>query len=216
MASSQAARRLGRVGTEVAAFTTALRSSPDWGRAGSSRAPREPPEIGRTLLEECPASLVGLLGLVEQHRRVAGELLEPGESVRVGVESPLQEPNRGGALLEDLVRPADALRLELGEGDDRVDETHFEGLVRVVLAAQVPDLAGPLLADDPGEDPDAIAAVERADLRAGLAEDRVLRGDRQVADDMEDVAATDRIAVDEGNDRDRQGTDVALQIENVQ
>src|SRR5438093_4443978 len=173
-------------------------------------------EVRLALLEEGPAALLGLVGLVEEHRRVPCELLEAGQAVRVRVERPLQQADRRRALLEDLVGPAHPFGLQLGEWHDRVDEAHREGLPSVVLAAEVPDLARPLLPDGPGEEPDAEASVEAAHLRARLAEDRVLGRDREVAHDVEDVPAADRVAVDERDHRDRQRADEPLQVEDVE
>ena len=117
---------------------------------------------------------------------------------------------------EHLAAPGEGFRLEAGERDDGVDEAHGERLLGVVLAAQEPDLAGLLLADDAGEVGRAEAAVERADLRSGLAEAGVVGGDRQVADDVEDVAAADRVAGDHGDDRLGQAADFFLDVEDVE
>src|SRR5690606_33367467 len=64
--------------------------------------------------------------------------------------------------------------------------------------------------------PDAEAGVERADPRSDLPEDRVLRRDREVADHVQDVAAADSVAVDKGDDRDRQGADLTLEVQDVE
>ena len=86
----------------------------------------------------------------------------------------------------------------------------------LVAAAQEPDLLGLAVADQPREQPDPEPGVEAADLRADLAEDRVVAGDREVAHDLEDLAATDGVAVDERDDRDRQRPDLALEVEDVE
>ena len=83
----------------------------------------------------------------------------------------------------------------------------------VVLAAQEPDLARLLLADDARQVAGAVAAVEAADLRPGLPEARVVGGDREVADDVQHVAAADRVAGDHRDDRLRQAPDLHLQVE---
>ena len=62
----------------------------------------------------------------------------------------------------------------------------------------------------------AEAAVEAADARAGLAEDRVLGGDREVADEVEDVAAADRVAGDRGDDRLRRAAHLHVQVADVE
>ena len=62
----------------------------------------------------------------------------------------------------------------------------------------------------------AEAAVERADLRAGLAEARVVGGDRQVADEVQHVAAADRVAGDHRDDRLGQAADLDVQVGDVE
>jgi hypothetical protein len=70
----------------------------------------------------------------------------------------------------------------------------------VVLAAEEPDLLGLLEPDLAGEQVGAEAAVEAADLRAGLAEAGVVGGDGEVAHDVQDVAAADGPARHHGHD----------------
>ena len=177
---------------------------------------RELREVGLALLQERPRALVRLVGRVVEAGRVAGELLEPGQAVGRDEERRLEEADRGRAHLQDLVRPRDALGLEVGERHDLVDEAHLERLGGRVPAAQEPDLLGLLVAHEARQQPDPEARVERAHLRPDLAEDRVLAGDREVAHDVEDVAAADRVAVDERDDRDRQRADLALEVEHVE
>ena len=69
------------------------------------------------------------------------------------------------------------LGLELIERHDLVHHAHLVGLLGGVLLAEVPDLPRPLLPDQAGEVRRAEATVERADDRAGLPEDGVVRGD---------------------------------------
>ena len=64
--------------------------------------------------------------------------------------------------------------------------------------------------------PDAVAGIERADLRPGLAEARVVGGDGEVAHEMEDVPAADRVARDHGHDRLGQAPDLDLEVEHVE
>ena len=70
---------------------------------------------------------------------------------------------------------------------DGVHQAHVEGGLCVVDVAEVPDLPGLLLTDDASEQPRAVAAVEAADLRSGLAEASVVSGHRQVADPVRAV-----------------------------
>ena len=53
-------------------------------------------------------------------------------------------------------------------------------------------------------------------LRAGLAEARVVGGDRQVADDVQDVPAADRVAGDHRDDRLGQAPDLDVQVGDVE
>ena len=161
-------------------------------RCQTHGAARELREVRLALLEVGVAPLLRLLAHVEEQVGVVGELLDPGEPVLVGVEAGFQQAQREGGEGEHLAAPAERLILELGERDDRVDQPHLERLLCVVLAAQEPDLLGLLRPDQPRQDARAEAAVERADLGAGLAEARVVGGDRQVADDVQHVAAADR------------------------
>src|SRR3954454_20445748 len=76
------------------------------------RPPRELREVRPPLLHVGVAALLALLGHVEEHGGVAGELLHPREPVAVGVERSLQHPQREGREHEHLSRPLDRLRLE--------------------------------------------------------------------------------------------------------
>ncbi len=58
--------------------------------------------------------------------------------------------------------------------------------------------------------------IEGADPWPGLAEDGVLGRDREVADDVQHMAAADGVAVDERDDRDGQRPDETLEVEHVQ
>ena len=58
--------------------------------------------------------------------------------------------------------------------------------------------------------------VKRTDLRTGLAELRIVRRDREITDDMEDMTTADRIARHHRDDRLRQGSDLFLHIKDVQ
>ena len=79
-----------------------------------------------------------------------------------------------------------------------------------------PDLARLLVAHDARQLRGPEAGVEGADARAGLPEDRRLRGDREVADHVQHMPAADRVAVHEGDHRLRHRADVALQRQHVE
>src|SRR4029077_17926065 len=78
---------------------------------------------------------------------------------------------------------------------------HLERLGGGVAAAQKPDLARPLFADQPREIGGAPAGVAGAAPRPTLPEYRLLRGDRQVAHRRQHIAAADRIALHLGDHR---------------
>src|SRR3954467_2801146 len=181
-----------------------------------SRPPRELREVRAALLLVGLAPLLGLVGAVEQEVGVVGQLLDAGVAVLVGVEGRLDQAQREGRQLEHLATPRHGLLLEALERHDRVDQAHVERLPGVVLAAQHPDLLGLLGADQVAQQRGAQAAVPRADARAGLAEARVVGGDRQVAAEVQDVAAADREAGDLRDDRLGQPAHLDLQVGDVE
>ena len=86
-----------------------------------------------------------------------------------------------------------------------------------VLVAEEEDLAGELLADLAGEVRRPEAAVEGADVGVGLLEAGVLAaGQRQVADDVQAVAAAGRPAVDHADDDLGHEADQPLALQDVQ
>ena len=106
--------------------------------------------------------------------------------------------------------------LELVDGHHLVHEPHVEGLLRVVLPAQVPDLARLLLAHDARHVGGAEARVEAAHPRPGLPEARVVGRDREVAHQVQHVAAADGVARHQGDHRLGERPDQALQVEDVE
>src|SRR4051812_171567 len=171
---------------------------------------RELAEVGLALLLVGVTALLGLLRLVEEEVRVVGKLLNAGDAVLVGVEARLEQSQGERRQREHLATPLHRLLLERLERDDGVDEPHVERLLGVVLPRQEPDLLGLLGADQAREERRAVAAVERSHARPGLAESRVVGGDRQVADDVQHVAAADRVARHHRDDRLGRATDLHL------
>ena len=143
-------------------------------------------------------------------------MLHAGESVDACVVARLEQPQRQRRLLEELVRPRDRGGLQLLERHDRVHEAPGQRRRCVVLPAQEPHLLGALLTDLPREQPDAVAAVERAHARTGLAEPSVVGRDREVAAQVQDVAAADRVSGHHREDRLGEASDLDLQVEHVQ
>src|SRR5262245_42348478 len=145
--------------------------------------------------------LLALLGHVEEERRVVGELLQAGDPVLFGVEARLQEAQGEGGEVEHLAAPGDRLPLELSQRHDGVDQAHLQRLLGSVEAAEEPDLLRLLHPDVAGQQAGAEAAVEGPDAGAGLAEAGIVGGDRQVTDEVQDVAAADRVAGDHRDHR---------------
>src|SRR6266540_3157245 len=139
-------------------------------------APTPCAEIGAAFFEEGVGALLRLIGVVIERQRLEGER-------------------------EDLLAPGLDLGIELFRRDDLVDQPHLEGFGGGVAAAQKPDLARALLAHQARQIGGAPARIDRADARPDLAEHRLFRGDRQVADGRQHVAAADRIALHLGDDR---------------
>src|SRR5713226_4509776 len=164
-------------------------------------SPAELLEVDGALLDERVPALHRLLGLVVEVEGGVGELRHPGTLLGVDVERLLGEGESRRALVEELPAPLLDLGPEVPEGHHLVDEPHGERLLRRVLAAEVPDLPRLLLAHQARQVARAVPGVHAAHPGARLAEDRVLRGDREVAEDVEDVPAADRKAVDHGDHR---------------
>src|SRR4051794_23321317 len=162
------------------------------------------------------AALLALLRHVEEQRRVMGELLDTGEAILGGVEARLEQPQGKRGEGVHLAAPGDRLPLEVSEWEDRVDQPHVERLLRVVEPGEEPDLLGLLDAHVPSQERGAEAAVEAPNPRTGLAEDGVVSGDRQVADQMEDVAATNGVPGDHRDDRLGQPPNLDVEVADVQ
>src|SRR5260370_13924990 len=184
--------------------------------ATTSGSLRELREVRFPFLHVRVAAFLRLFAHVVEKGRVARQLLDAGQPVIGSVEARFEQGQGRRAELEHAAAPGDRLLLERGEGHDLVDEPHRQRLLRVVLLAKEPDLAGLLLADDAGEEARAVTAIEAPDLRPGLAEAGVVRGDRQVAHDVEHVASTDRIAGHHRDDGFGQPPDLDLQVEDVE
>src|SRR3954470_24689547 len=112
---------------------------------------RELAEVGLALLAVRVASLLRLLRCIEEEVGVVRELLDAGQAVLGGVEAGLQQPQREGGELQHLATPLHGLLLEPLERHDSVDESHLQRLLRVVLAAEEPDLLRLLGPDQVGE-----------------------------------------------------------------
>src|SRR5262249_5709809 len=164
---------------------------------GSATAGSLLPELREVGLPPGGERLDSLAGLGRAHEELEpgeGERAEAADRLAVGVEGVLEKAQCGRALLEDLVGPAPHLRAQLGGWHDRGRQCPAQHRLGVVLPAQEPDLARALLAEDAREVRAAEAGVEGADPGAGLPEAGRVGRDREIAHDVQHVAAADRVA----------------------
>src|SRR5690606_21599585 len=173
--------------------------------------------VGVALLEERVAALGRLIRAVGEAGGLAREYLLADHPVVDGVHGELEHADRRGTLAEDRLRPLEPRALELGMRHDGVHGAHLIGALGVVFVGQEEHLARELLAHLPREVGATVARVERADIRIRLLEMRVLTaGDREVAHDVQRVAAARGPAGHERDDDLRHEADEALHLEDVQ
>ena len=125
--------------------------------------------------------------------RLAGQLLQAGHAVSLGVKGGLEAADRRGAVAQHLPGPTHPLGLQLAQGHHLVDQTHGQGLLSAVLAAEEPDFTGLALAHHPGQVTGAKAAIEAADPGAGLTEDGVIGRQAEVTEQVQHLAAADGV-----------------------
>src|SRR6185295_1512190 len=113
-----------------------------------SREALEFPEVGLALLDERVPPFLRFFRKVIEERRATTEIEEAHLAVAIRVHGRLQEPQRHRREREHLAAPLQRLFLQALQWNDRIDEAHLQGLLRVVLTAQEPDLARFLLTDD--------------------------------------------------------------------
>ena len=147
---------------------------------------------------------------------LASELLQAGQTIGFSIEGGLQAADRRGAVLHHLPGPADPLGLQLGQGNHPIHQSHRQGLVGAVLAAEEPDFARLALAHHPGQVAGPKAPVKTAHPRPRLAKHGVLRRQAQIAEQMQHLAAADGIARHQGNHHLGQAADQALQVEHIE
>src|SRR5690606_6064307 len=78
------------------------------------------------------------------------------------------------------------------------------------------DLPGLFVPDDPGQERGSVAGVEATHLGSGLAKDRVVGGNGEVADDLEHVAPADAVSGHHGDDRLRERPAQPLEAADVE
>ena len=119
-------------------------------------------------------------------------------------------------MLQDFTTPLNGFFLKSVQRHNGVDEAHVEGFLRVVLAAEVPDLTSLFLTDKAGHVACSPAPVKGAYFRPCLTENSVFSRNGQVTEHMQNVAPADRVTGNHGDNRFRAGADVALEVEHVE
>jgi hypothetical protein len=178
--------------------------------------PGELGEVRRPLLQVGVATFLRFLRQVIEQGGVAGQLLDAGQTVIDGVATGLDHAQGQRRVLQHLPAPGHRLLLQLVQRHHRVDQTHGQCLLGVVLATQEPDLPGLLLAHAVGQQSRAVAAVEGPHPRSGLAEPGIVGRDGQVADHVQDMTAADGVAGHHGHHRFGCAPDLDLEVEDVQ
>src|SRR5262249_51652928 len=102
------------------------------------------------------------------------------------------------------------------QGHDGVDQPHRQRLLSVVLPAEIPDFTRLLMAYNTSHIGCAPAGIEAAYTWSSLSKAGVLRGDGQVAEQMQHGTTADGVASNHRNYRLGQILDDTLQIECVQ
>src|SRR6266581_6278639 len=128
-----------------------------------------------------------------------GQGLQAIAVIRVGVKPKLHKPQCSRAFGEQLAAPQRRFLVQALAWHNLVDQPHRRRLCGAVLVAQVPDFPRFFLPDDTRQVHGAKASVKTPYLRTSLTKDRALRGDGQIAEHMQDMAAADGIAIDLGN-----------------
>ena len=156
-----------------------------------------PEEVRRPPLQIGVPALLRFLRAVKQAGQLAPHLRDPCSPVLVGVQCRLGAGDRRRGVHGDPPDPLGRPALEIPVGVACVDQSHGSRFLGVHVPAQEPHFPGPLLADEPGHPRAPVAGVEGSHPGSRLAEDGPLRGDRQVADHVEDVAPADGVSVDD-------------------
>src|SRR5262249_31193868 len=125
-----------------------------------------------------------------------GEGLQAIAVIRVSVEPKLHKPQCSRAFGEQLAAPDRRFLIQALAGHNLVDQPHSSSLCGAVLVAQIPDLARFFLPDDTRQVHGAKASVKTPYLRTSLAKNGTIRSDSQITEHMQDVPATDGIAID--------------------
>src|SRR5262245_23221821 len=125
-----------------------------------------------------------------------GQGLQAIAVIRVSVKTKLHKPQCSRAFGQQLAAPDRRFLVQALAGPHLVDQSHSSSLCGAVLVAQIPDLTRFFLSDDTRQVHGAKASVKTPYLWTGLTKNSPLRGDSQITEHMQDMPATDGIAID--------------------
>ena len=145
-----------------------------------------------------------------------GEGLQAIAMIGISVEPKLHKAQGCRTLGENLATPGGGLLIELLTRHHLVDQPHSGGVLGAVLVTQIPDLTRLFLTHDTRQVHGAKAGVKTPHLGTGLAKNGALRGDGQVTEDMQDMATTNGIAIDLGDDRLGNLADHTMQVAHLE
>src|SRR2546421_6078441 len=158
--------------------------NPKRSSANALRQAWEPGEIGLALLQEGILALLPLFRHVVEHGGITSQFLDTGKAIGVRVESCFEEAQGKRAFLQYLAGPLYGLVFQALQGHDGVDQSHVEGLLGCVLAAEIPDLTRFFVSDDACHVGSSPTGVKAANLRTGLPKPGIVSGNRQVAEEV--------------------------------
>ena len=102
-------------------------------------------------------------------------------------------------MVQHFPPPANPFGLKFLEGHHRIYKAHGQGVLGSVLTAEKPDLPGLALAHQPRQIAGPKTAIEAAHPGAGLAKNRILGRQAEVAEQVQHLASPNRIARHQGN-----------------
>src|SRR5262245_26618059 len=141
-----------------------------------------------------------------------GEGLQAIAVIGIGVEPELHKAQRRRAFRQDFATPGSRFLIQVLTRHRLVDQSHSDSVLGAILVAEIPDLTRLFLSHDTRQVHGAEAGVKTPYLGASLAKNGAIRGDSQIAEDMQDMATTNRIAIDLGDDWLGDLTDHTVQV----
>ena len=152
-------------------------------------------EIGFTFFQESLTALLRFIQEVVEHRRITSQLLNTSLSVQFRIQSCLDHTQGNRTAFHHFLCPCHTLVFQLLQGHHLVHHTHFQSFLSRVLSAHKPYLACLFLSYDTSQITASEARIKRTHLRTRLSEDSILRGNRQVAHQVQHVSTPNGITV---------------------